>query len=83
MTTKFIGNDKTEFADKYFPRIQSEDSLFPHAMSVSLKSSYTELEHADKLDKKTLQDNFVRRLSSGPAFLKSDYLLLDTNVQPG
>ena len=73
MTTKFVGNDKTEFADKYFPRLQSEHSLSPHAMSVSLKSSYAELEHADGLDKKTLQDSFVRRLSSEPAFPKSDY----------
>ena len=83
MTTKFVGNDKTEFADKYFPRLRSTDTLFSCLRSVSLKSSYAELEHADELDAKTVQDNFVRRLSSGPAFPKSDYLLLDTNVQPG
>ena len=73
MTTKFIGNDKTEFADKYFPRLQSEDSLFSRATSVSLKSSYAELDHADELDEKTLQDSFVRRCSSEQAFPKSDY----------
>ena len=73
MTTKFIGNDKTEFAEKYFPRLRFTDTLFSGLRSISLKSSYAELEHADELDEKTLQDSFVRRLSSEPALPKSDY----------
>ncbi len=57
MTTKCIGNDKFEFADKYFPEPPASDTP---PKPVFLANPFAELKNADTLDEKTLQDKFVR-----------------------
>ncbi|RDX50657.1 hypothetical protein OH76DRAFT_1380067 [Lentinus brumalis] len=56
MTTKCIGNDKFEFADKYFPQPPASDTL---PKPVFLANPFAELENANTLDEKTLQDKFI------------------------
>ncbi len=63
MTTKCIGNDKFEFADKYFPQPPASDASSTLSKPVFLANPFAELENANTLDDKTLQAKFVRVLS--------------------
>ncbi|TFK81219.1 hypothetical protein K466DRAFT_604682, partial [Polyporus arcularius HHB13444] len=55
MTTKCIGNDKVEFADQYFPEPPAFDTS---PKPVFLVNPFEELQNANTLDEKTLQDKF-------------------------
>ncbi|KAI0704390.1 hypothetical protein C8T65DRAFT_830759 [Cerioporus squamosus] len=59
MTTKCIGNNKVEFADKYFPTSPASDPSSTASKPVLHDNPFAELKNANGMDEKTLQKKFI------------------------